>query len=319
MNTLLKVSGLTTHFFGAGKVVRAVDEVEFTIRKGETVGIVGETGCGKSVTALSIMRLISWPPGKIVAGSVFFEGVDLLKKSEKEMREIRGGKISMIFQEPRTSLNPVFRIGRQMAEVITLHQGLSKRNAVIKAIEMLDRVRIAEAGQIVKSYPHELSGGMLQRVMIAMELSCNPELLIADEPTTALDVTIQAQILGLLKDLQNQFNTAILFITHDLGVVAQICDRVKVMYAGNVVESASVKDLFREPLHPYTQGLLGAVPRLDETQEELSIIPGGIPDLSSLRQSCKFSPRCFDKTHRCNTSIPPLAEVKKNHYIACFR
>jgi oligopeptide/dipeptide ABC transporter ATP-binding protein len=319
MNTLLKVSGLKTHFFSAGKVIRAVDGIEFTIRNGETLGIVGESGCGKSVTALSIMRLINWPPGKIVAGSVVFDGVDLLKKSEKAMREIRGGKISMIFQEPRTSLNPVFRIGKQMAEVIMLHQKLSKKKAFSKAAEMLDRVRIAESSQIIKSYPHELSGGMLQRVMIAMELSCNPDLLIADEPTTALDVTIQAQILRLLKDLQDELNTAVLFITHDLGVVAQICDRVIVMYAGSAVESASVKDLFHEPLHPYTRGLLGAVPRLDESQEELAIIPGDIPDLSSISQSCKFLHRCPDKTADCRTLIPHLTEVKKGHYVACIR
>lgn len=319
MNTLLKVLGLKTHFFSAGKVIKAVDGVEFTIQNGETLGIVGETGCGKSVTALSIMRLIPWPPGKIVSGSVFFEGVNLLKKSEKAMRDIRGGKISMVFQEPRTSLNPVFRIGKQMAEVIMLHQGLSKKKAISKAAEMLDRVRIAESGQIIKSYPHELSGGMLQRVMIAMELSCNPKLLIADEPTTALDVTIQAQILRLLKDLQNEFNTAVLFITHDLGVVAQICDRVIVMYAGNAVESASVGDLFHEPLHPYTRGLLGAIPRLDESQEELSIIPGGLPDISSVSQSCKFLERCPDQSANCRTSLPQLTEVKKGHHVACIR
>jgi oligopeptide/dipeptide ABC transporter ATP-binding protein len=316
-NYLLKVCRLMTHFFGAGKVVRAVDGVDFDIKKGETIGIVGETGCGKSVMALSIMRLIPWPPGKVVQGSVLFEGEDLLKKSEKHMRNIRGRKISMIFQEPQTSLNPVFRIGQQMTEVIILHQDLTKRNAISKAIEMLEKARIAEAKRILNCYPHELSGGMLQRVMIAMELACNPALLIADEPTTALDVTIQAQILLLLKELQQQLNTAILFITHDLGVVAQICDRVMVMYAGTIVESAPVEKLFEEPFHPYTKGLLGAIPRLDETQEELTIIPGSLPDLSNLPSGCRFWPRCSSRMELCSTLTQDnLVEVGEQHYVA---
>ena len=314
---LLEVRDLATYFYGAGKVVKAVDGVQLSIRQGETLGIVGETGSGKSVTAMSIMRLISWPPGKIVSGSVIFQGQDLLKKSENEMRKIRGGKISMIFQEPRTSMNPVFRIGQQMSEVIMLHQGLSKDKAASKAIEMLDRVNIAEARQIVQSYPHELSGGMLQRVMIAMELSCKPLLLIADEPTTALDVTIQAQILRILKKLQSQLNTAIIFITHDLGVVAQMCDRVLVMYAGNVVESASVNQLFETPLHPYTKGLMGAVPRLDENQKRLSIMHGLIPDLSNPPLGCRFQPRCDICMESCSRALPELIEVKKNHHVAC--
>jgi oligopeptide/dipeptide ABC transporter ATP-binding protein len=313
---LLEVRGLATHFFAGGRIIKAVDGVDLAVRKGETVGIVGETGCGKSVMALSLMRLIPWPPGKIVEGSIMFEGEDLLRKNDHEMRAIRGRKISMIFQEPRTSMNPVFRIGQQMTQVISLHQGLTKGKALQRAIEMLDRVHIAGADRIINLYPHELSGGMLQRVMIAMELSCHPALLLADEPTTALDVTIQAQILRLLKELQNQLHTAVMFITHDLGVVAQICDRVMVMYAGSFVESASVEDLFEDPLHPYTRGLLGAVPRLDETQEELAIIPGGLPDLSHLSSGCKFLPRCDQGEDRCMKRTPKLIEVKKDHFVA---
>jgi peptide/nickel transport system ATP-binding protein len=316
MENLLEVHGLTTHFFTAGKVIRAVDGVDLSIGRGETVGIVGETGCGKSVAALSILRLIPWPPGKIVSGSVIFEGEDLIKKTEEEMRKVRGRKISMIFQEPRTSMNPVIRIGHQMAEVIMLHQGLSKVKAIHKAVEMLEQVHIAEAGRVINRYPHEMSGGMLQRVMIAMELSCKPMLLLADEPTTALDVTLQAQILRLIKELQQKLNTAILFITHDLGIVAQICDRAVVMYAGNSVESAPVEDLFGKPLHPYTQGLLGAVPRLDEIQEELAIIPGANPDLSRRIEGCKFRPRCRSRVDRCNDLKPEWIEIEKNHYIA---
>ncbi len=319
MENLLEVRGLKTYFFTAGKVVKAVDGVDLKIGRGKTLGIVGETGCGKSVTALSIMRLIPWPPGKIVGGSVMFEGEDLLSKSEEAMRSIRGRKISMIFQEPRTSMNPVFRIGQQMAEVIMLHQGLTKRKAISKAIDMLELVNIAEPERIVSSYPHELSGGMLQRAMIAMELSCNPALLLADEPTTALDVTIQAQILRLLKELQKKLSTAILFITHDLGVVAQMCDRVMVMYAGNIVESAPVEALFEDPLHPYTKGLVGAIPRLDETQEELAIIPGGVPDLSNPPSGCRFRPRCCYGNEKCGTLNSELVEVKEEHYVAtCF-
>ena len=319
MEHLLEVHGLTTHFFGAGRVVKAVDGVDLTVRRGETVGIVGETGCGKSVMALSVMRLIPWPPGKIVSGSVIFRGEDLLAKSELEMRAIRGRKISMIFQEPRTSMNPVFRIGQQMAEVIMLHQGLPRRQALQKAVEMLERVNIAEAGRVISLYPHELSGGMLQRAMIAMELSCNPALLFADEPTTALDVTIQAQILRLLKELQAQMETAIVFITHDLGVVAQVCDRIMVMYAGRFVESASVEDLFEEPLHPYTRGLLGAIPLLDAAQEKLTIIPGGLPDLSQPLPGCRFLPRCEHGNDRCRVLPYEMIEIKPGHEVASCR
>jgi oligopeptide/dipeptide ABC transporter ATP-binding protein len=315
---LLEVRGLQTYFFGAGRVVKAVDGVNISIRKGETVGIVGESGCGKSVTALSILRLIPWPPSKIVGGSVVFEGEDLLQKSERQMRDIRGGKISMIFQEPRTSMNPVFRIGQQMAEVIRLHQKLSRRASVSRAIEMLEKVRIADGERVINFYPHELSGGMLQRVMIAMELSCNPALLLADEPTTALDVTIQAQILMLLKELQKQLHTAILFITHDLGVVAQVCDRVMVMYRGNIVESATTEELFERPLHPYTRGLLGAVPRMDETQTELTIIPGDVDDLNAEPESCSFLPRCSHATVCCGAERPKQVEVGHEHFVACF-
>ncbi len=315
---LLEVHGLQTHFFGAGRVVRAVDGVDIRIGKSETVGIVGESGCGKSVTALSILRLVPWPPGKIVGGAVLFEGEDLLQKAEKEMRRIRGRKISMIFQEPRTSMNPVFRIGQQMAEVIRLHQGLSNRAARGRAVAMLEKARIADADRVINFYPHELSGGMLQRVMIAMQLSCNPALLLADEPTTALDVTIQAQILMLLKELQQQLHTAIMFITHDLGVVAQVCDRVMVMYGGTIVESAATQALFERPFHPYTAGLLGAVPRLDETRAEFAIIPGDVGDLSIEAESCKFATRCAHATTRCGAERPALIEVEPEHFVACL-
>ncbi len=316
MDHLLEVRGLATHFFAGGRVLKAVDGVDLTLEQGETLGIVGETGCGKSVMALSVMRLIPWPPGKIVAGSVVLEGDDLLQKSEADMRAIRGRKIAMIFQEPRTSMNPVFRIGQQMAQVIALHHSLTKKRALVKAIEMLERVNIASADRIVRMYPHELSGGMLQRAMIAMQLSCNPTVLLADEPTTALDVTIQAQILKLLKELQAQMQMAIVFITHDLGVVAQLCDRVMVMYAGSFVESARVEDLFDEPLHPYTRGLLGAIPRLDEAQDELAIIPGGLPDIGNLPPGCKFLPRCSYAVDQCRALAPRLVEVKPGRLVA---
>ena len=259
-DVLLEVRGLATHFFSANRVVKAADGVSFTVNRGETLGIVGETGCGKSVTALSVMRLIPWPPGRIVSGAVLLDGENLLDKTDSEMRSIRGRQMSMIFQEPRTSMNPVFRIGQQMAEVIKLHTGNSSRQAGLQAVEMLERVRISEPARVAACYPHELSGGMLQRAMIAMALSCSPALLFADEPTTALDVTIQAQILRLLRELQKQFDMAVVFITHDLGIVAQICERVMVMYAGAFVESASVQDLFAKPLHPYTHSPSGYRP-----------------------------------------------------------
>ncbi len=277
---LLSVRDLRTHFFSAGRVIRALDGVSFDIAEGEVFGIVGETGCGKSVTALSILRLIPFPPGKIVSGSIRFRENDLLALSPERMRSFRGKEISMIFQEPMTSLNPVFRVGEQMREVIALHQGLGRVEAWKAAVEMLARVRIPEAEKIARCYPHQLSGGMRQRVMIAMELSCRPALLIADEPTTALDVTIQAQILRLLQQMRREFGTAILLITHDLGVVAQMCDRVAVMYAGGIVEEAGVLEIFEAPRHPYTQGLWGAIPPAEEERETLAVIPGTVPDLS---------------------------------------
>src|SRR5512136_994025 len=255
MSTLLTVKDLKTHFYSAGKTIRALDGVSFEIEEGEVFGLVGETGCGKSVTALSILRLIPHPPGQIVEGEIQFRGRNLLALREDEMRSIRGKEISMIFQEPMTSLNPVFRIGDQMMELIMLHQGLDRSLALEKAIEMLERVHIPDARRVVKQYPHQLSGGMRQRVMIAMELSCHPSLLIADEPTTALDVTIQAQILRLIKEMKKELHTSILLITHDLGIVAEMCDRVAVMYAGSIVEQASVEEIFEDPKHPYTQGL----------------------------------------------------------------
>jgi oligopeptide/dipeptide ABC transporter ATP-binding protein len=318
MSTLLTVKDLKTHFYSAGKTIRALDGVSFEVEEGEVFGLVGETGCGKSVTALSILRLIPHPPGKIVEGEIQFRGRNLLALSEDEMRSIRGKEISMIFQEPMTSLNPVFRIGDQMMEVIMLHQGLDRSRAFEKAIEMLDRVHIPDAGRAVKQYPHQLSGGMRQRVMIAMELSCHPFLLIADEPTTALDVTIQAQILRLVKEMKKELHTSILLITHDLGVIAEMCDRVAVMYAGSIVEQASVEEIFENPKHPYTQGLWGAIPHIDQDKESLTVIPGTVPDLSQPPVGCKFHPRCSFRFDPCDRMVPPLFQPSPRHWVACF-
>src|SRR6202795_3685662 len=292
----LEVKGLKTHFFTDEGVVRAVDGVDFYINKGETLGIVGESGCGKSVTALSIMRLIAQPPGRIVEGTIHYNGRNLLDLSNSEMRKIRGKEISMIFQEPMTSLNPVFTVGEQIAEAIRLHERLGRRDAMDKTVEMLKLVHIPNAERRVKEYPHQLSGGMRQRVMIAMALSCNPNLLIADEPTTALDVTIQAQILELLNELKSKLNMAVLLITHDMGVIAETAQRVVVMYAAQVVEEATVGELFKEPLHPYTQGLLRSIPRIDlaATQRtRLETIPGTVPPLrGEIKTACRLAPRC---------------------------
>ena len=318
MGTLLTVKDLKTHFYSAGKTIRALDGVSFEIEEGEVFGLVGETGCGKSVTALSILRLIPHPPGKIVEGEIQFRGRNLLALPEDEMRSIRGKEISMIFQEPMTSLNPVFRIGDQMTELIMLHQGLDRTRAFEKAIEMLERVHIPDAGRVVKQYPHQLSGGMRQRVMIAMELSCHPFLLIADEPTTALDVTIQAQILRLVKEMKKELHTSILLITHDLGVIAEMCDRVAVMYAGSIVEQASVEEIFEDPKHPYTQGLWGAIPRIDQEKESLAVIPGTVPDLSQPPVGCKFHPRCSFRFDPCDRIVPPLFQPSTGHFVACF-
>ena len=318
MGTLLSIKNLKTQFYSGGRTIRALDGVSFEIEEGGVFGLVGETGCGKSVTALSILRLIPQPPGKIVAGEIRFRGRDLLTLTEDEMRSVRGKEISMIFQEPMTSLNPVFRIGDQMMELIMLHQGLVRSRAFAKAVEMLERVHIPDADRVAKQFPHQLSGGMRQRVMIAMELSCHPFLLIADEPTTALDVTIQAQILRLIKEIKKELHTSILLITHDLGVIAEMCDRVAVMYAGSIVEQTSVEEIFENPKHPYTQGLWGAIPLIDQEKEALAVIPGTVPDLSQPPMGCKFNPRCSFRFDPCDRIVPPLFQVSEGHFVACF-
>ncbi len=322
---ILEIDGLQTHFFTDDGVVRAVDGVSYTVAKGETLGVVGESGCGKSVTALSILRLVADPPGRIVGGQVRFEGRNLLEMSEREMETIRGNDISMIFQEPMTSLNPLFTVGRQISEAISLHQGLGKREASELAVEMLHRVHIPEPSRRVQAYPHQLSGGMRQRVMIAMAMSCNPKILIADEPTTALDVTIQAQILDLMREIQETLGQAIILITHDMGVVAENADRVVVMYAGRMVEEAPVDELFDTPAHPYTLGLLGAIPNLEEAAREdtgrarLNEIKGMVPSLANLPRGCTFAPRCGFATEECRVSYPPLRELRPSHWVACFQ
>lgn len=318
MEKILEIKNLKTNFHTEEGIVPAVDEVTLHINKGETLGVVGESGCGKSVTALSVMRLIPSPPGKITGGEILFEGKNLLKFSEDEMRKIRGDAISMIFQEPMTSLNPVFTCGDQIAEVLKLHQGLGNKEAMERAVEMLRKVGISLPEQRVKEYPHYLSGGMRQRVMIAMALSCNPKLLIADEPTTALDVTIQAQILHLMKKLKEDFGTAIMLITHDLGVVAEMAQRVVVMYAGKVVEEADIVSLFRKPHHPYTRGLLESVPQIDGGRTHLHVIEGMVPNPLHMPQGCRFNPRCREAMALCQEKIPPLSKVGENHQVACW-
>jgi oligopeptide/dipeptide ABC transporter ATP-binding protein len=317
MEELLRVEDLKTHFFTHEGVIKAVDGVSFTINKGETLGLVGESGCGKSVTALSIMRLVQSPPGKIVGGKIFFEGTNLLDLKEKEMRNIRGCKISMIFQEPMTSLDPMFTIGSEIMEVLKLHQNLKKDEAKKKALESLYKVRFPDPEKRIDDYPHELSGGMRQRVMIAMALSCNPALLIADEPTTALDVTIQAQILKLIDDLKKEFKTSVLLITHDLGVIAKTCDNVALMYAGYIVEYTDVFTFFREPLHPYAKGLMRSIPRLDSEIKKLEIIKGLVPNLLDLPPGCPFHLRCDFCFDLCTKKMPELKEVGKNHLVRC--
>ena len=321
---ILEIDDLRTHFFTRAGVVRAVDGVSYAVRAGETLGVVGESGCGKSVTALSVLRLVASPPGRIVGGAIRFGGRNLLDLGESEMEDIRGNEISMIFQEPMTSLNPLMTVGRQIGETITLHQGLPPREAMDKAVEMLRRVSMPEAERRVHAYPHQLSGGMRQRVMIAMALSCNPKVLIADEPTTALDVTIQAQILELMRELQETFGTAIVLITHDMGVVAENADRVVVMYAGRKVEEASAKVLFEAPGHPYTRGLLGSIPkldvaaRLDAHRNRLNEIKGMVPSLHNLPDGCTFAPRCEFATDQCRAAYPPLVQHRPGHTIACW-
>ncbi len=316
---ILEVKNLQTHFLTENGIVKAVDGVSFEVKKGEILGIVGESGSGKSVTAASIMRLIPNPPGKIVGGEINFNGEDLLKKPMSEIRKIRGNEISMIFQEPMTSLNPVFKIGNQISEVLRLHQGLSKKEARKKSIEMLKKVGIPSPEHRVDDHPHQLSGGMRQRVMIAMALACNPSVLIADEPTTALDVTIQAQILQLMDNLQKEFNTAILLITHDLGVIAEVANRVVVMYGGNVVESADVYTLFKEPKHPYTKGLMDSIPKLEGKIEKLKPIKGNVPSPFKFPKGCKFADRCEYATKKCWEEKPELEEIEKGHMVRCFR
>ena len=322
---LLAVQGLHTNFYTRQGIVQAVNDVSFALSPGETLAIVGESGCGKSITALSLMRLIPSPPGRIVAGSVRLAGLELLGLDEEAMRAVRGNRISMIFQEPMTSLNPVMTIGHQIAEVILLHQEASRRQAFDKAIAMLDLVRIPEPAQRAREYPHQLSGGMRQRAMIAMALACDPEILIADEPTTALDVTIQAQILDLILKLQQKLGTAVILITHDLGVVAETAGRVIVMYAGRKVEEATVEALFEVPLHPYTRGLMASIPRLGLMRGEASAdgaplleIPGIVPALSDLPAGCAFAPRCGFASDRCRVAYPPYEEKRPGHWVACW-
>jgi oligopeptide/dipeptide ABC transporter ATP-binding protein len=318
-DVVLKVRDLSTHFVTSDGVAEAVRGVDLTLRRGRTLGLVGESGCGKSVTALSIMRLVPDPPGKIVSGKVLLGGRDLLGLSEHEMRSVRGREVAMVFQEPMTSLNPVFTVGDQIAEAVRVHKGAPKREALQRAAEMLETVRIPDAAERIRSYPHELSGGQQQRVMIAMALVLNPRLLIADEPTTALDVTIQAQILALLRDLQQELSMAVLFITHDMAVVAETADDVAVMYAGRIVESAAVSPLFARPLHPYTRLLFRSIPTERARGRKLETIAGTVPDLRSLPTGCKFHPRCPMRNERCIADEPELREVELGRLAACHR
>ncbi len=319
---LLDVKNLKTYFFTDEGVVRAVDGVDLHIDQSETLGVVGESGCGKSVTALSIMKLIPQPPGKIVEGEILYNGVNLVNLPSNKMRKIRGKEISMVFQEPMTSLNPVFTCGEQIAEALRLHEGLGRRDAMDKTVDMLKLVHIPNAERRVKEYPHQLSGGMRQRIMIAMALSCNPKLLIADEPTTALDVTIQAQILELLNELKSKLKMAVMLITHDMGVIAETAQRVVVMYAAKVAEEAPVGELFKEPLHPYTQGLLRSIPRIDLAATErrrLETIPGTVPTLrGDIAPGCRFAPRCPFVKSVCTEKDPVLKEVKPGHKVSCW-
>ncbi|GGO62285.1 peptide/nickel transport system ATP-binding protein/oligopeptide transport system ATP-binding protein [Roseovarius pacificus] len=320
---VLQVEDLRTYFDTRDGVVKAVDGLSFSVRPGEILSVVGESGCGKSITSLSVMQLLPRPPARFASGRIMFKGSDLLQASEEEMRRVRGNEISMIFQDPMSSLNPVLSIGDQLTEAIMLHQGLSQKQAMDHAAEMLDLVHIPEPRRRLKEYPHQLSGGMRQRVMIAMALSCNPSVLIADEPTTALDVTIQAQILALMEEIRDKLKTAIILITHDLGVVAEMADRVLVMYAGRKVEEADVAEIFERPQHPYTRGLMRSVPRLttdfsEARQERLSEIPGIVPALTNLPKGCTFAERCAFATDRCRAEYPALEPKKPDHLAACW-
>ena len=318
---ILEIKDLKTHFFTRAGTVKAVDGVDFTVYPGEIVGLVGESGCGKSVTSMSVLRLVS-EPGRIVDGQILFKGEDLRDKTSKEMRRIRGDEISMIFQQPNASLNPVFTSGTQISEVFEVHQGLKRKVGIERAVELLEQVGIPDAPSRAKAYPHELSGGMAQRVMIAVALAAGPDLLIADEPTTALDVTIQAQILDLMTELRDELGMAIVLITHDLGVVAETADRVAVMYAGQIVEQASTIDLFADPAHPYTRGLIGSIPVAGERREWLDVIPGHVPDLVDLPPGCRFASRCQARVDNdldiCLHEVPALSEVAPGHLVRCW-
>jgi oligopeptide/dipeptide ABC transporter ATP-binding protein len=319
MNALLQVKDLRTHFFTFEGVIKAVDGVSYDVREGETVALVGESGCGKSVSALSIMRLIPYPPGRIVGGEIWFNGRNLLTLNDEEIRQVRGMEIAMIFQEPMTSLNPALTIGRQLTETLEAHTDISSSEAQGRAAELLGLVGIPEPERRLPQYPHQFSGGMRQRVMIAMALSCNPKLILADEPTTALDVTIQAQILELMKDLSQRFGVAMIIITHNLGVVARYADRVNVMYAGKVIEQGTARDIYYTPRHPYSLGLLRSVPRLDQPRKaKLDPIGGQPPDLANLPPGCSFQPRCKFAVEKCNYEVPPLVSVDAEHLSACW-
>ncbi|WP_404454189.1 ABC transporter ATP-binding protein [Virgibacillus necropolis] len=315
---ILQVDQLHTHFFTKAGVVKAVDGVSFDVKPGETLGIVGESGSGKSITAMSILGLVPSPPGEIVNGEILFNGENLLHKSEKEMRQIRGKEIAMVFQDPMTSLNPVFTVEKQIIETLLAHEKMSKKQARERAIELLNLVGIPDPAKRLKNYPHEFSGGMRQRVMIAMALSCNPSLLIADEPTTALDVTIQAQILELFKKMQKELNMAIIMITHDLGVVSEVCDRVMVMYAGKPAEFTDTIKLFDNAKHPYTLGLMNSIPKITNKKRKLEAIDGVPPDLRALPQGCSFAPRCKNVMKSCLTADPGYTEVDNDHYVRCL-
>jgi len=318
---ILDVKNLQTYFFTEDGVVKAVDGVDFYVNRGEVLGLVGESGCGKSVTSFSVMRLVGIP-GKVVGGEIIFDGRDLLTVSESEMMHIRGNRISMIFQQPTSCLNPVFKVGDQISEVLDIHQSLGKEKGWARAVELLKMVGISEAEKRAHAYPHELSGGMAQRVMIAMALACVPELLIADEPTTALDVTIQAQILGLLSDMRSKMDTAIILITHDLGIVAEMCERVAVMYAGQIVEEADVNTIFAQPKHPYTLGLIGSIPILGVVKDKLEVIPGSVPNLVNMPPGCRFAPRCRARLEHnleiCTREEPELKPLEPGHTVRCW-
>ena len=317
--TILDVKELRTYFYTDEGVVKAVDRLSYHVSKGECVGLVGESACGKSVSAMSVLRLIPYPPGIIVGGEVVFAGEDLLQVTEERMREIRGNKVAMVFQEPTTSLNPVLTVGNQISETLTLHRGMDKKTATAESVKLLKLVGIPDGEQRVKDYPYQFSGGMQQRIMIAMAISCNPELIIADEPTTSLDVTVQAQVLEILANMRSEFGTAVMIITHNLGVVARYVDRVNVMYAGAIVETGLTGEIYKTPKHPYTVGLLGSVPRLDSPRKEnLRIIKGLPPNLARLPKGCSFAPRCDYAMDRCREEKPVLEEVGDEHFRACF-